>query len=247
MKALSPIYKALTLVIILVTLVFLFIDFYTWWLYPVIGFDKELLAWSAALRFARTCLAGVFILPILQDSSLLKGNKLLATALIVAIIADYFLILEAKLIIGIAIFGIMQILLIIRHLIGVNTSILKQKRQWVFYSLAFTISAIILLMLYTPLTNKGMFLPVAFYALLLIISLGVAYTSKAIKVLPHKQANFAFWGMVLFVLCDITVGIGAAFGTTNLGIFIRSTTGVFYTPALLLLALSGMVAMKQTT
>lgn len=247
MKALSPSYKVLTVVILLITLAFLVIDMYSWCLNPIVGFDNALVEWSAILRFIRTCLAGIFILPILQNSTSLRGNTLLALALIVAIIADYFLILEGKLIIGIAIFGIMQVLLIIRHLMGVTTSVLKQKKQLVFYSIAFAISGIVLFMLYKPLTNKGMFIPVALYALLLIVSLCAAYTSKALSILTHRQSNFVFWGMVLFVLCDITVGIGADFSTTNWGILVRSTTGIFYTPALLLLALSGMAAKKQTT
>lgn len=244
MKGLSPTYKVLTYIVLLITVAFLVIDIYSWYLYPTVGFDNDLLAWSAALRFIRTCLAGIFILPILQTSTSLKGYKLLAIALLVAIIADYFLIIKGRLIIGIAIFGIMQVLLIIRHLMGINASILKQRKQLVFYSIAFAISAIVLFMLYKPLTSKGMFLPVALYALLLIVSLCAAYTSKALLILTHRQASFAFWGMVLFVLCDITVGIGAAFNTNHWGILIRSTTGVFYTPALLLLIFSGIAAKK---
>ena len=54
------------------------------------------------------------------------------------------------------------------------------------------------------------------------------------------QSSFIFWGMILFLLCDITVLLPVMFPNQDFAQIVRVFTGVFYTPSLLLLAWSGV-------
>lgn len=92
--------------------------------------------------------------------------------------------------------------------------------------------------LWPSLQAKNLAFPVLIYSSLLITSVLASYSTDITGVLAARKANYAFIGMVLFLLCDITVGIGAAFGHTSEGELVRSFTGLFYTPSLLLLAKS---------
>ena len=215
---------------ILTTAIALFLDLSAW-------FDDSQSA-SECWRFARTVLCGLALVGVIKTHGNTTDKWLMLLALSLAVIADYFLILKNNLVTGIGIFAIMQIVLIARHSIGVSFKKFYQPQ----IGFAVAIGLLVLLigngLLWSSLSEKGLTIPVLIYSSLLITSVVTAYSTRFTGLLSTKQANYAFMGMILFLLCDITVGIGAAFGHTSEGQLVRSLTGLFYTPSLLLLAKS---------
>jgi len=232
----------LVAIIIFITLISVAFDFLVWWRHFHAGIFENagLKNGSEILRFSRTALCGLLIFEIWKNPVSRKDFCLLAGAFCIAIIADYFLILRHQLITGIALFAVMQILLIVRHLQKANFKILNIPaiRSAIFIGIALFLFSNFLL--HAPLSSKNLALPVGIYSGLLIASCLAAFAAMYTGFLAKRNAWLAFLAMLLFLLCDITVGLGAAFGEQSFGSFIRASTGIFYTPSLLLLAFSGV-------
>jgi hypothetical protein len=232
--------RIIIIIACILTIAAIGIDLYTWSnvLKPT---DTDLdtwIIWSRYIRFARTAVFSFIFIAYLQSGHFTKDHTLMLLAMLVATIADFYLILQNKLIIGIGIFAIMQLLLLYRHLHGFSRQLFQQKIYLYFTIGLFIFAAGILYFLYNPLQAKGLFWPVAGYGFLLIISVLAAAYSKASGVLSPLQANLALTGMVLFLICDITVGLGAVWSDQPAGYLVRALTGVVYTPALIFLSLS---------
>ena len=195
---------------------------------------------SAHWRFARTVLCALAVIPAVLHPLDRRSRWLLPLAMILAVIADSFLILGPDLVRGIAVFAVMQLVLILRHLIGVPSTALRTRGVPLSLISGLGVLAIGNGLLWPALSTKGLALPVLIYSTLLVSAVVAARVAGLVGALPARQAAYAFWGMLLFLLCDLTVGIGAAFGHTAEGQFVRALTGLFYTPSLLLLARSAM-------
>ena len=209
----------------------------------VLAFQSGEIVDTGVLRFVRTVLC--FAVSVSIAGFRIRFQEiLLPLALLIAVVADYFLILEDNLKIGIGIFAIMQMVLTMRHLIGVRFKQLKNRVML----LAVTIGLVVLLigngLLWTSLEQKGLAIPVLIYSSLLSVSTVVAFATRFNLNFSKTSSGLAFYGMILFMLCDITVGVGAAFGHTSVGQLVRASTGLFYTPSLLLLGWSGFVSKK---
>lgn len=216
------------------------IDLYTW-TNILKSSDKTLdtwVEWSAYLRFTRTGVFSFIFIAYLQSKHFTKDQILMLLAMVVATIADFYLILQSKLIIGIGIFAIMQLLLLYRHLQGFSWQLFRQKIYLYLTIGLFVFAAGILYFLYAPLQAKGLFYPVVAYGFLLILSVLAAAYSKVLGLLSPRQANQALTGMILFLLCDLTVGLGAVWSDQPAGYLVRALTGIVYTPALIFLSLS---------
>lgn len=216
------------------------IDLYTW-SQIVKASDTDLdtwITWSGYIRFARTGVFSFIFIAFLPSHHFTKDHTLMQVAMLVATIADFYLILQNKLIIGIGIFAVMQLVLLYRHLQGFSWQ-LFQHRIYLYLTIGlFVFAAVILYFLYAPLQAKALFWPVAGYGFLLVLSVLAAAYSKASGVLLPRQATLALTGMVLFLLCDITVGLGAVWSNQPAGYLVRALTGIVYTPALIFLSLS---------
>ncbi len=216
------------------------IDVYTW-TQVVKDSNTDLdtwIAWSGYIRFARTGVFSFVFIGYLQSEHFTKDHALMQVAMLIATIADFYLILQNKLIIGIGIFAVMQLVLLYRHLQGFSWQLFQQKIYLYLTIGLFVFATVLLYFLYAPLQAKGLFWPVAGYGFLLILSVLAAAYSKASGVLLPLQAKLALTGMVLFLLCDITVGLGAVWSNQPAGYLVRALTGVVYTPALIFLSLS---------
>ena len=216
------------------------IDLYTW-SNVLKAIDSDLdtwIIWSRYIRFARTAVFSFVFIAYLQSGHFTKDHKIMLLAMLVATIADFYLILQNKLIIGIGIFAIMQLVLLYRHLQGFRWQLFQQKMYMYLTIGLFVFAAVVLYFMYAPLQAKGLFWPVAAYGFLLVLSVLSAAYSKALGVLSPLQAKLALTGMVLFLLCDITVGLGAVWSDQPAGYLVRALTGVVYTPALIFLSLS---------
>jgi YhhN family len=188
-------------------------------------------------RFVRTVVA---VAPVVTFVAIpARGPRLLAASLLLTIIADWFLVMRADLMTGIGVFAVVQVLLIWRHLHGVALRRYLAPPLLGAVSLGAAVVVVGNAALWSALSPRGLAWPVFAYSVLLLTAVVTAYGTRETGTLSVRASRCAFWGMVLFVLCDITVGIGAAFGHTSAGAFTRALTGLFYTPALLLLVRSG--------
>lgn len=215
-----------------ITAVALYLDLVAW----NNGRMSDTLNW----RFARTVSCAVAAAGVAYAPVRSSDRWLVPLALLLAVVADYFLVLRHDLITGIGLFAIMQTLLILRHLQGVRLNDLLQRSMLLPVLIAVVILVVGNLMLWPALAPKGLAVPVLIYGGLLMVSVLAAHAAGQAGKLPRPQAMFALVGMVLFLLCDVTVGIGAAYGDTPNGQLIRALTGLFYTPSLLLIVRSGM-------
>ncbi len=232
--------RIIIIIAAVLTILAIGIDLYTWTqvLKASEPHPDKWIAWSGYIRFARTATFSFIFIAYLQSAHFTKDHTLLQFAMLVATIADFYLILQNKLIMGIGIFAVMQLVLLYRHLQGFSWQLFQQK-IYIFLTIGlFVFAAFILYFLYVPLQAKGLFWPVAGYGFLLISSVLAAAYSKASGVLTHQQAKQALTGMVLFLLCDITVGLGAVWSNQPAGYLVRALTGIVYTPALIFLSLS---------
>jgi hypothetical protein len=188
-------------------------------------------------RFVRTVMAVAPALALVTARS--RGSRLFAAALVVTVVADWFLVVRADVVTGIGIFAIVQGLLIWRHLHG--TDVRRYLEAPLRRAVALGAGVVVAgnAALWPALSPRGLAWPVLAYSVLLLTAVVTAYGTRQTGTWSMRASRCAFWGMVLFVLCDITVGIGAAYGHTSAGAFTRALTGLFYTPALLLLVRSG--------
>lgn len=195
------------------------------------------------------CVTTAMLLP-KSDALSLKDYKLLKTTFGFVLLADFLLVfLQAVLPkadadtinkIGIAVFMIVQTLLIIRHAEGFSLKVnhaSNGKRIRLFQ----IISA---LLIYIPgfiavliLKDKkpDMIIEIAVYALFVTTSTWMGLNVLTRDTFPKTNRHLIATGMMLFLCCDISVGIMT---------FAKSTVAtalvyVFYAPALLLLAFSG--------
>jgi len=226
----------------LLTLVAIGIDLFTWHqVWKARGTELSVWTeWSGYIRFSRTLVFAFVFVPYLQKTLFTKDQLLMQVALLVATVADFYLILQNKLIVGIAIFAVMQLVLLYRHLQGFKWQLFQQKIYLYLTILLLLLAAVILYSLYPALQAKGLFWPVAGYGFLLILSVLAAAFSKALGFLSTKQAQLAITGMVLFLICDITVALGAVWHNQPAGYLVRALTGLVYTPALVCLSLSAI-------
>ena len=201
--------------------------------------DSFLLMLSQYLRFSRTVSCALIPLTYLFQKSNKYDYWLVLLAMLLCIPADFYLVLRNHLKIGIAIFFFVQVLFIIRHLRSISLSILRFKAVQFSILIALIVFILANVFLFNALAAKGLAIPVLLYSFFLIIACLTAYWQKfSTNSTILLNSNYIFWGLLLFVCCDITVGIGAAFNANFLGQLIRALTSIFYTPSLILLGFS---------
>ncbi|MCF0215780.1 MAG: hypothetical protein HUK21_04845 [Fibrobacteraceae bacterium] len=139
---------------------------------------------------------------------------------------------------GIFFFIIVQCLFILRH---TRTSAIDTK-----FPLPYVIIFVVFL-LADPFFFMGkiplLALVVIVYACALFSSLFVALKIKKNSFFPEQNKKLIFWGMICFFMCDVNVGLSLIPGDSHTLAFAVATitnnlVWMFYTPALVLLALS---------
>lgn len=225
-------FRAMAVLADLLTLVALWLDLSAW-----AGLE---VGNSQPWRFARTLVCGLAVWSVIRQSVDVKSRWLIPFAMTLAVLADHFLILRSDLLTGIVLFAVMQVVLMVRHLSGAELARLANQRMALAGLIGVCVLTIGNAMLLPSLLQRGLALPVLVYSALLVCSVLAAYSTRFGGQLPIQNAKWAFWAMVLFLFCDITVGIGAAFEHTVEGQLVRACTGLLYTPSLLLLVRSGM-------
>lgn len=157
-----------------------------------------------------------------------KDIRLLKYALSLTLIADFFLLFVKKYyLVGVIIFSIVQTIHSVRY--RQSNSRLFEKNMFLAF-LGFTIAAFIL-KIFADIEYLMTFS--VFYAITLTLSVFNAINACIKKSYPMPNRHMIAFGMILFLLCDVNVGL------FNLTVVSSNLIWVFYLPSQVLLALSG--------
>ena len=197
-------------------------------------------------KYSVVILATTIVFLIGKDGLNKSDTTRLKFIFVFILLADIALGVLKNAYIGIILFSIVQSGLIIRNgsnLIDVlkNNNYVQLRKPLYINTFLSTIFCQLLVfnLIRSLLNDSTLIYLMIFYAILLSISLWVAISSSIIGAFPNINSKLISTGMILFILCDINVGLSMSLrqGTTH--IFIDSIIWIFYTPALLLIALSG--------
>ncbi|MFO0625542.1 MAG: lysoplasmalogenase family protein [Polyangiales bacterium] len=193
---------------------------------------------SLGFAFARSVTCAALVPLGLGHAAPRDGRRMLAIFALV-VVADLLILVCGQLVAGIAVFLVVQVGLAARHFGGLPAAPQAARRTVTRRALAVSATWLVVMgAIARPVSQVGLLAPVAVYSLALATSLTAGLSAPALGRFDRRAASRIAWGMVLFVLCDITVALNAALAGQRLGALVGATTGIFYTPSLVLLALS---------
>jgi hypothetical protein len=196
-----------------------------------------------AAGYARTVLCVMMVLLIgARDDVTRRDKRLLLAAFGLTLIADFFLILLDWMMIGTLLFLGVHALFIVRHGRGLQLAPARARTRWalaVTGAVAFGGSAVLLYCMAPLLRRHGQLTIDCVYVFVLAVSLWMAWGTLIRRAFPRFNAWLIAVGMTCFYFCDVSVGLAAPLAGTAAGGILTNLVGFFYTPALVLLALSG--------
>ncbi|MCC6621166.1 MAG: hypothetical protein IT385_07920 [Deltaproteobacteria bacterium] len=207
---------------------------------PAAALAAELQALSLALQFARTALA-MLLVPLGWRLAAPADRRLVAALFLGLLVADWLIILERELVAGVMLFLVLQLGWIARHARGLRAAWRDppRRRTLVLLFLGVLVAwAGSVPVLAGPLEAAGLLAPLGAYSVVLLASVFVALTTPLTGALPPRAARMVVIGMIAFAACDMTVALGAAHRGTLVGDLADLATGLFWAPAIVLLALS---------
>lgn len=212
-------HKKIILVIILIYISFIIMD--------LKGQDTRVLKYLSVIL--------CFILSILIGNRGIDkmDTRLLQLALFFTTIADLNLVILKDFFTGIAVFCIVQIIYTIRH----SRNIILSKRNIALFLIEGIVVLGLVIMINIPFyQEKVLYIIVCIYSILLVSSVFMALGTIKRGFYSKTNSYFIMIGMILFLLCDINVGL------YHIG-KIQHISGIliwfFYLPSQLLLSLSG--------
>lgn len=196
--------------------------------------------------FARTVLCVVMVLLIgTRDNVTRRDRRLLFAAYGLTLVADVFLILLDRMMIGTVLFLGVHALFIVRHAVGFRDSLAGPARPRTLRALAatgvvaFGGSTVLLVCMAPILRAHGQLAIDSVYVFVLALSLWMAWGTLIRRSFPGFNGRLIAVGMTFFYFCDVSVGLAAPLEGMPAGGILNNLVGFFYTPALVLLALSG--------
>jgi len=162
------------------------------------------------------------------------------------LIADicFFIGKVPSIMLGIFVFGLVQMILIRRNLIGLKKigKLKKIHSLLIFFTayILFSILAPLNLALLLSLVTNLLTIEILLYSFLLALSVMSALISFCIiKKIPEYNRFLMLIGIIFFFICDLTVmGSLLSYNNGSINVFTSSSTWIFYAPALMLIALS---------
>lgn len=177
-----------------------------------------------------------------------KDILLLQSAMFITVIADLFLVILNFYILGVVSFSIVQIIYSTRH------DPKNQKTTLINFFITFLCILLLYFILKIFVKEISILLSLAiFYAVCLLTSVTKAVKAYKNNLYPSPNKYMIALGMILFLLCDICVALSnATIIVPMVGHFIISLqqiasflVWIFYVPSQLLLALSGIIRLKD--
>ncbi|WP_200266207.1 lysoplasmalogenase family protein [Clostridium yunnanense] len=177
---------------------------------------------------------------LIEDNSYdIIDKRLLQTALFLTTIADFFFIIMECPELGIFIFIFVQITYILRHSRSISLNPIHIKML-----ILLSISMLFLGFFLKPKNiDTKLYYLALLYGTLLINSLVFAFSTLRSKFYYKHSALMIAFGICLFFMCDINVGlyplIAESYNISSLSMTIYFLIWFFYLPSQLLLAISG--------
>jgi hypothetical protein len=200
----------------------------------------------AVAGYARDVLCAAIVVLIGGNRVATRDWRLLLAAFGLTMVADWFLTLNDQALPGTVIFLGVHALLIVRHAQGLRASFARAERSrtvrlMIISALLCYGAAVALIIGVAPILRRsGQFTLDSIYLLFLATSLWMGWGTLIRRAYARLNAWFIAVGMTFFYLCDVTVGLSVAQGGTQTGRILSDLIAFSYTPALLLLALSGI-------
>jgi hypothetical protein len=202
-------------------------------------------SFPAGAGYARTVLCFVLVVLIGPTAVSLTDRRWLGAAFVVTSIADYFVILADEMALGTLTFMVVHGIFIVRHARGLRASFAPEERGRTIRCMAITGvvafggAGAVLLGTASILRGGGVLAIDCVYVLVLAVSLWMAWGTLIRRYYPRYNAWLIAIGMTSFFFCDVSVGLAAALAGHPSGSILGNLVGMFYTPALVLLAFSG--------
>jgi hypothetical protein len=201
--------------------------------------------YPAHAGYARTVLCALLVW-LTRDARVdFRDALYLSAAFAVTLVADFFLILEDWMIPGTVLFIVVHALLIARHACGFRASLAPSTRAHSLrlYALTAVVAyglAIALIVTVKPILERThTFALDAVYLLFLSTSMWMAWGTLIRGFYAERNAWYIVLGMTCFFFCDVTVGLSASLSGSVSGAVLNNMVGLFYSPALVLIAYSG--------
>ena len=193
---------------------------------------------SGYLKYSTILLCLIIALLIGEDGYNKRDRLFVQLARLFTVFADYFLLIKDDFIIGVICFCVVQITYIIRY------SLMEKKIYKNVCFLLFTLLIAIFASAVIRLNNfnRGLLSLGLLYAVFLLTSVYCGVSTLKRGKYPKGGAILISLGIILFLLCDINVGLFNILGYIGLATY-ENLTGFliwfFYFPSQLLLSLSG--------
>jgi hypothetical protein len=191
-------------------------------------------------KFATTALMTIVVLLIGRGGLCTRDRSLLQAGFLVSLCADFCIRILHSNLLGVCLFMAVQTLYIIRHTRKSDVDNHFPKILCIPFGMV-----LLMALLCWVGTFEKMVLPiVASYGVFVVCSVVVACRTPGIGYFPAKNARYVKWGMVLFLCCDVCVGISGLVSVDysvqeNIATVAHNCVWAFYVPALALLGLSG--------
>ncbi len=230
--------------IIMLSLVFITLDWLRYF-YPADQVFRIQAALSRNLKLT-VSLTTLIMVWIAARESIGRDDNILLRLIFIFILAGDASVLYGITLPGICLFVAVQVLLILRNGSGF-TEFMKsgrwtQHKTWIAAcacGIVILVAFVDAVILRRFLAGTPLFPAIVAYSIILGLSLFVAWMTWPAKFFDTANSRLIIAGMTFFFACDITVGIdiGVAHGTVKT--IASSLTWMFYSPALVLLCLSG--------
>lgn len=177
-----------------------------------------------------------------KDSYHPKDYKQMKMIFLVICFGEIAFLLEHTFI-GVLLFSMCHFLLILRNGKGIKNKIINLdvnlKKKLSMSALYIGLIFIVLITLFYPVLRiYGLLAASYFYLALLSISFWVGLAAYLLKLFPKINAQMIALGTAGFYCCDLLVGMEILIQDSYLWLLVNSAVWIFYTPAVLFLALS---------
>ena len=239
----EPLFFAIIAIIIFLFGGYIVLDWFQF-IRKIADYKHPEIPYVRATKVAVSFLAAILVFIIGKDGFNERDTIMLVIAYAIIFIGDLFLVFDINLI-GIAVFASSHIFFILRNGSGITRYIKDGSsinRLYDIVSAVIIIGVVITVLwvfFYPRLEGNAFFYVLLGYGLFLGVSLWTAWAALRIGFMPGHNALLAAIGITCFFISDLLVGVHFATEPGDTQLIARYTTWIFYTPALVLIALSG--------
>lgn len=196
--------------------------------------------YSRFMKFPVTFLCMVLAWITLRDAFERRDNIKLGIAYSIIVLGDIVFFFDVHSIIGVFCFALAHLMLIYRNANGIR-SYRHKNILWAVLPLILAFSLALMFFVFYPMLkdNVAYFSTLLGYAIIISGSLWAAIAAVRIGFFPRANAVLIVTGVACFFLSDVCVGFYRALPAGYDRVFATYITWIFYTPALVLTALSG--------